>query len=100
MIEELLDLVEMEVRELLDEYDFPGDDTPIIRGFRIEGIWKIRRRPWGRQMHSGIDGCSRQLTFRTPVRDNGQAVPDAGRRRILHHRPWYGSDRPSRERQY
>ena len=30
--EELLELVEMEVREMLDEYDFPGDDTPIIRG--------------------------------------------------------------------
>ena len=30
--EELLDLVEMEVRELLSEYDFPGDDIPIIRG--------------------------------------------------------------------
>ena len=29
---ELLELVEMEVRELLDKYDFPGDDTPIIRG--------------------------------------------------------------------
>ena len=29
--EELLDLVEMEVRELLDEYEFPGDDTPVIR---------------------------------------------------------------------
>ena len=30
--EELLELVEMEIRELLDKYDFPGDDTPIIRG--------------------------------------------------------------------
>ncbi len=30
--EELLELVEMEVRELLDKYDFPGDDTPVIRG--------------------------------------------------------------------
>jgi len=30
--EELLELVEMEIRELLDQYDFPGDDTPIIRG--------------------------------------------------------------------
>ena len=30
--EELLDLVEMEIRDLLTEYDFPGDDTPIIRG--------------------------------------------------------------------
>ena len=34
--EELLDLVEMEVRELLDEYDFPGDDTPIIRGSALQ----------------------------------------------------------------
>jgi elongation factor Tu len=30
--EELLELVEMEIRELLDQYDFPGDDTPIIKG--------------------------------------------------------------------
>ena len=30
--DELLDLVEMEIRELLDKYDFPGDDTPVIRG--------------------------------------------------------------------
>jgi len=29
--EELLDLVELEVRELLDEYEFPGDDTPVVR---------------------------------------------------------------------
>ena len=32
--EELLELVEMEVRELLDQYDFPGDDTPIVIGRR------------------------------------------------------------------
>ena len=30
--EELLELVEMEVRELLDKYEYPGDETPIIRG--------------------------------------------------------------------
>ena len=36
--EELLDLVEMEVRELLDEYDFPGDDTPIIRGSALGAL--------------------------------------------------------------
>ena len=34
--EELLELVEMEVRELLDTYDFPGDDTPIIKGSALE----------------------------------------------------------------
>ena len=36
--EELLDLVEMEVRELLDEYEFPGDDTPIIRGSALKAL--------------------------------------------------------------
>ncbi len=37
---ELLDLVEMEVRELLNEYDFPGDDTPIIRGSALKALEK------------------------------------------------------------
>jgi len=36
--EELLELVEMEVRELLDEYDFPGDDTPIITGSALMAL--------------------------------------------------------------
>ena len=36
--EELIDLVEMEVRELLNEYDFPGDDTPIIRGSALKAL--------------------------------------------------------------
>ncbi len=36
--EELLDLVEMEVRELLSDYDFPGDDTPIIKGSALEAL--------------------------------------------------------------
>nr|5W7Q_A Chain A, Consensus Elongation Factor [synthetic construct] len=36
--EELLELVEMEVRELLSEYDFPGDDIPIIRGSALKAL--------------------------------------------------------------
>ncbi|GAU79705.1 elongation factor Tu [Fusibacter sp. 3D3] len=36
--EELLELVEMEVRDLLTEYDFPGDDTPIIRGSALKAL--------------------------------------------------------------
>ena len=36
--EELIELVEMEVRELLDEYDFPGDDTPIIVGSALKAL--------------------------------------------------------------
>ena len=35
---ELLDLVEMEIRDLLNEYEFPGDDTPIIRGSALKAL--------------------------------------------------------------
>ena len=46
--EELLDLVEMEVRELLDQYDFPGDDTPIVRGSALMALedpaWSVGRQ--------------------------------------------------------
>ena len=36
--EELLELVELEVRELLSEYDFPGDDTPVIKGSALKAL--------------------------------------------------------------
>jgi len=36
--EELLELVEMEIRELLDSYDFPGDDTPVITGSALKAL--------------------------------------------------------------
>lgn len=36
--EELIDLVEMEIRELLNEYDFPGDDIPIIKGSALKAL--------------------------------------------------------------
>ena len=35
---ELLELVEMEVRELLSQYDFPGDDTPVVRGSALQAL--------------------------------------------------------------
>ena len=35
---ELLELVEMELRDLLNEYDFPGDDTPIVKGSALEAL--------------------------------------------------------------
>ena len=40
---ELLDLVEMEVRELLTKYEFPGDDVPVIRGSALKAL----ENPWG-----------------------------------------------------
>ena len=54
--EELLDLVELEVRELLTDYEFPGDDTPVIR----ERPQSARRRPRGsRGRHQAHGGCGR-----------------------------------------
>ncbi len=62
--EELLELVEMEVRELLSQYDFPGDDTPIVRGSALESAG--RRRRVGSEnlelagfgfLHSGTRAC-------------------------------------------
>ena len=44
--EELLELVEMEIRELLDEYEFPGDDTPIIQGSALKAL-EDPNGPWG-----------------------------------------------------
>ncbi|PHV71335.1 elongation factor Tu [Sporanaerobium hydrogeniformans] len=44
--EELLELVEMEIRDLLSSYDFPGDDTPIIRGSALQAL-NDPMGPWG-----------------------------------------------------
>ena len=41
---ELLELVEMEVRELLSKYDFPGDDIPIVKGSALCALEDRRRR--------------------------------------------------------
>jgi len=43
---ELLELVEMEVRDLLNDYDFPGDDTPIIQGSALKAL-EDPMGPWG-----------------------------------------------------
>ncbi|MCL2352983.1 MAG: elongation factor Tu [Firmicutes bacterium] len=43
---ELLDLVEMEIRDLLNEYEFPGDDTPIIRGSALKAL-EDPKSQWG-----------------------------------------------------
>ena len=43
---ELLDLVEMEIRDLLTEYEFPGDDTPVIRGSALKAL-EDPKSEWG-----------------------------------------------------
>ena len=43
--EELLELVEMEVRELLSSYDFPGDDIPVVKGSALKALEALHRQP-------------------------------------------------------
>ena len=45
--EELLELVELEVRELLSRYDFPGDDTPVVRVSALKALEGDGRRGQG-----------------------------------------------------
>ena len=51
---ELLELVDMEIRELLNEYDFPGDDTPIIQGSALKAL-EDPMGPWGDKIMELMD---------------------------------------------
>ena len=64
--DELLDLVEMEVRELLDEYEFPGDDTPIIRGSALMAL-EDPEGPWGDKILELMDAVDSYIP--EPERD-------------------------------
>ena len=74
--EELLDLVEMEVRELLNEYKFPGDDTPIIRGSALKALegdakWEEKIVELAKTLDSYIPDPVRELDkpFLLPIED-------------------------------
>ncbi len=67
---ELLDLVEMEVRELLNKYEFPGDDIPIIRGSALEVLEKgsgKRDDPICKPIFDLMDACDNYIP--DPVRE-------------------------------
>ena len=64
--EELLDLVEMEIRELLTEYDFPGDDVPVIRGSAYQAL-QDPAGPWGEKILELMDAVDNYIP--TPERD-------------------------------
>ena len=69
--EELLDLVEMEIRDLLSEYDFPGDDTPIIRGSARVALECANRDPSAPEyacMHELMDAVDNFIP--TPARND------------------------------
>ena len=63
--DELLDLVEMEVRELLNEYEFPGDDTPVIRGSALKALEGDPK--WVPAIHELMDAVDTYIP--TPTRD-------------------------------
>ena len=58
--EELLDLVELELRELLSKYEFPGDDTPIIRGSALKAL-EGDDSEYGDAVHRRADGGVRRV---------------------------------------
>ena len=75
--EELLELVEMEIRELLNEYEFPGDDIPIIRGSALKAL-EEPNSAWGdkvMELMAAVDSYiptperPKDLPFLMPVED-------------------------------
>ena len=74
--EELLELVEMEVRELLSEYDFPGDDLPVIQGSALKALegdaaWEAKIVELGEALDSYIPEPERDIDkpFILPIED-------------------------------
>jgi elongation factor Tu len=54
---ELLDLVEMEIRDLLNQYDFPGDDIPIIRGSALKALESDEDNDWSARIVELMQAC-------------------------------------------
>ncbi len=68
--EELLELVEMEIRELLTEYEFPGDDTPIVSGSALKALEEAKAGnvgEWGEKVLALMDAVDDFIP--TPTRD-------------------------------
>jgi elongation factor Tu len=89
---ELLELVEMELRELLSKYDFPGRRHPDRQGLGPEGARRRQGRA-GRSGHHGPGRCPGQLHPDARARHR-QALPDADRRRLLDLRSRHRRDGP------
>jgi elongation factor Tu len=71
--EEMLELVEMEVRELLSEYDFPGDDTPIVAGSAFQALEEAKAGTageWSEKIYKLMDEVDAYIP--TPERDADQ----------------------------
>ncbi|QNM90599.1 elongation factor Tu [Aliarcobacter cryaerophilus] len=68
--DEMLELVEMEIRELLSTYDFPGDDTPIVAGSAFQALEEAKKGsvgPWAEKIVALMDAVDSYIP--TPERD-------------------------------
>jgi elongation factor Tu len=68
--DEMLELVEMEVRELLEEYEFPGDDTPVIAGSAFQALEEAKKGvngPWSAKIMELMDAVDSYIP--TPERE-------------------------------
>ncbi|NLN12919.1 elongation factor Tu [Aliarcobacter skirrowii] len=68
--DEMLELVEMEIRELLSTYDFPGDDTPIVAGSAFQALEEAKKGtvgPWGEKIVALMNAVDEYIP--TPERD-------------------------------
>ena len=72
--EELLDLVEMEIRDLLTEYEFPGDDTPIIRGSALKAL-EDPKSEWGDKVMELMDTVDSYIPEPTRETDKPFLMP-------------------------
>jgi elongation factor Tu len=64
---ELLDLVEMEIRDLLNKYEFPGDDIPIVRGSALKALESDEDNEWTEKIQELMKACDDYIP--TPVRE-------------------------------
>ena len=87
--EELLELVELEVRELLSEYEFPGDDVPVVP------VSALKALEGDAAAQDQVMALMEQVDTYVPEpeRESGQAVLDADRGCVLDHGSWDGGDR-------
>ena len=64
---ELLDLVEMEVRDLLSKYDFPGDDVPVVRGSALKALESDTDNEWTEGIMNLMKACDEFIP--APIRE-------------------------------
>ena len=64
---ELLDLVEMEVRDLLNKYDFPGDDVPVVRGSALKALESDGDNEWTEGIMNLMKACDEYIP--APIRE-------------------------------